>query len=200
MLYAMVLLLPNIVFALDGDRKGFQLGLGLGAQATFYSSAASVSGIKDSFAYSGNRGTDFMAGISSDFKVGFGVTSDLEFHYFHKAAWNVLKNSENDYLNNFNGVSGLGATFFIPFGMSNVWPSAPFLSAGYGGAFWAVPQKTLSSPFAGKGYYVGIGYEFAQHVRLQLDFLSGSASETIASDSIEKRFKNILLSLSVMAY
>ena len=194
------LLLPTQSFALDGDRKGFIFGLGLGAQGTVYSSSASASGIKDSFGYSGNHGTDFMAGLSSDVKIGWGITSDYEIHYFNKAAWNTLKNSENDYLANFNGVSGFGGTFFIPFGMSTTWPSAPFLSLGYGNAFWAAPQKALSLPFEGNGYYIGIGYEFTQHVRLELDFMSGSASEKLGNDSIEKSFKNILLSLSVMAY
>ncbi len=197
---AVVLLLSQQVLALDGDRKGFILGLGIGAQGTGYSSSASDGRLKDSFAYRANHDAEFTAGLSTDIKIGLGITSDFEIHYFNKAMWNTLKNSENDYLLNLHGVSGFGGTFFIPFGMSNTWPSAPFLSVGYGNAFWTVPQKDLFSPFEGNGYYIGIGYEFAQHVRLELDFLSGSAREKFGAESVTKNFKNIILSLSVMAY
>jgi len=199
-LCAIVLILPLQVAALDGDRKGFILGLGIGVQGTGYSSSASDGRLKDRFAYSANQGAAFTGGLSSDIKIGLGLTSDFEIHYFNKAMWNTLKNSENDYLLNLHGVSGFGGTFFIPFGMSNIWPSAPFLSVGYGNAFWTAPQKELFSPFKGNGYYVGIGYEFAQHVRLEIDFLSGSTSERLGNESVTKNFKNIMLSLSVMAY
>ena len=185
-------------FALDGDRKGFSLGLGMGAHGSTLNSSSNKSGT-DSFEFKASEKKAFT-GLSSDFKLGYGLTSDLEVHLFNKATWSVLNTSDNDYVFTLSGAYGVSATLFVPFGKPQLWPSAPFVSAGYGFSFFSVPSRQWLSPFEGRASFVGLGYEFERHKRLQLDVMWGSSRDTESSQLIEKDFLSFILSLSIVAY
>jgi len=144
--------------AFDGKRQGFQLGLGLGAHT-------SEIGYKNSFAPSDVEAEQRLA-IS--FLVGYGFSNRVVGHVGGKAG-SVLINDQPGSL----AIAGVGGSFYL----TELSPSL-YLTGLVGGATVGLDEEEEDDPDSGDGWLVGIGFEIADRLHLELSHAQAPSERT----------------------
>ncbi len=191
LLVVFICLLTSLM-AFDGNREGFLLGFGGGISNTNFSQEVEWMG--DSI----ESDDESEVGFATDFKIGYAPTNNLELYYSNKVAWFSIHNALDEDVTIANGLSMLGASYFIAPELKNgSWHSSLFFSAGIGMASWSTPFEDDGDPWEGTGYSVGIGYEFNKHYRISLDFIT---SETSLEDTFTTNSNIFMFTFSGLAF
>ena len=168
--YVLVLVLALLLVsavpagAFDGKRRGFVLGFGLGPGVSSYTQQLSVAGMG-----SATSSRETKAGVSTDFRIGFGPTEQVLVVYDEKVNWIPF----GYHVTLADGISSLTASYYL----AKSAPSA-FLTGGLGAAGWSTPFESNSSSSVGFGMFVGGGYESAKLWNLEGSLGFGSPSGT----------------------
>jgi opacity protein-like surface antigen len=137
--------------ALDNQRSGFVIGLGLGWGSARQTLEASGGGVD--FSASTDTG-----GLATDFRLGGGLSEKWLLYFTNQQVFFGL--NDDSYA---QGLTGVGATHFFR-------PQAPsvLLDLGLGaGVLWNADQDESES---GLGLLVGVGYEFSRHFLVKADW------------------------------
>ena len=152
-LIAIVALLSALdVFAFDGNRKGFQLGVGVGVHG------GSVEDYEAGFASS--SGAD--GGLATSFKVGFGFSNRFSLYYVRNASWFRMQAGVNDPFYYLAGISGVGASFYV-----NGTARSPYLLIAAGRGDYGAPFEGNRVMRETSSFMVGAGYEFSRRHMLE---------------------------------
>jgi len=152
--------------AQNNERKGFILGLGVGAGFNSYQFDFELSGI------------DFMreskVAVVSDFRIGYAPTEQIAIYWVSRASWYNQEGSfslggEKVFV--INGMAGLGGTYYLE-------PEAPcfFVNAAVGYSNWFTPFEENVENNLAFGAGLGGGYEFSKHWSSELNFTGGKPS------------------------
>ena len=160
-------------------------GLGLGMSSYTFEAVGLTS----------DRGSRFA--FMTDFKIGYAPTNQVEIVYSNKAAWfndKIFFGGNVTFLNNIS--TAAVNYYFKPEGPT------PFISGGLGLASLSEPFEDNSGindigNWAGFGFYVGGGYEFAKHFAVTLDLMYGLPQ--INDSGIDFTFNGFVPRVSVIA-
>lgn len=130
---------------IDGERKGFIIGMGLGLNLGDYN-------------FNQEKDTERL-GFATNFKIGYAPKNDLEIYWYSKTGW--IKKEDN----NLAGFAGIGASKYINEKM--------FLAGGLGYATFQSRSNT-SDLYKGLGLFIGAGYELKKHYYVELDLCYGN--------------------------
>lgn len=141
-------------YALDGERKGFIIGIGAGLHRV-------------SMDYEGPYADpDEEFGLATSLKIGGGITNQFALYYVRNASWYKLEGYDDSFTA-VTGISGIGATYYFS-------PTAP---SGY--ILGAIGVGDIDAPFeddidgeTGSAIMIGGGYEFSPHVHIEGTFIS----------------------------
>ena len=155
--------------AFNGDRKGFLLNLGVG------------------YGQIGGDWEETESGITSDFKIGAGINSQVALYYTNRV---IFKSDELTSDLYYAGMSGVGVSYFLN-------PKAPsfFFSGAVGLATFA---STASGAIAdtGMGFSFGAGFEFSQNWIIEGNYMTATIGEGVLDYGIH----TMTLTLSWFAY
>jgi len=155
-------------------RKGFIIGLGLGAG--YLSNQAS------GFVY----GTLNRATFLTDFKIGYAPTNTLELYYINKVSW--------------WGESGVTLALSLSSVGFSIYPNKQtatgfFLTGGVGLSAVDAPFENVDASY-GYGMFGGLGYEFSKHGTIETNLLYTHITDFgVALNSYAIR-----IMLSILAY
>jgi len=161
--------------AFDGDRKGFQLGLGIGAHT---SAVDNITGV--------NQGANVESErrLATAFHIGYGFTNQLT--VFLGAKGGAVRMNDVD---GSLAIAGFGATYYL----SNSAPSL-YLTGLAGSGSLTLETDAKDKDVSGSGWLVGVGYEFSPRVHLELTYgqaqLANVADENETTD-LESAFATI---------
>ena len=140
-------------FALDGERKGFIIGVGAGLHRV-------------NMDYDNIDDPDAKFGLATSLKIGGGITNQFTLYYVRNASWFKFEEDHKSYTA-VTGISGIGATYYFS-------PTAP---SGY--ILGAIGVGDIDAPFeddvdgeTGSAFMIGGGYEFSPHVHIEGTFIS----------------------------
>lgn len=185
----------NSLFALDGKREGFLLGFGCGLSNTVFSQE--ISGYGENIESDDEKKT----GLATDFKIGYAPNNKLELYYSNRVAWFSMKNSLDDEVTIANGLSMLGASYFLaPELKTGAWHSSIFISAGIGLSSWYAPFEEDSETWEGGGYSLGVGYEFSKHFRISLDYFATNPSIDINGVTLTTNSSVFIVTFNALAF
>ena len=166
LLVAAIVVTATSVSALDGTRKGFILGFGVGPSVTSWSLEFEAS--LGPFSESAKSDTESNFGIGTDFKIGGGITEKFLLYYVNRISWfgfdwTVFEVSGGtDITQSITfayGVGLLGASYYF-----NVDAPSMYLVGTVGISTWTAPfEDWWDEYWIGAGVSAGLGYEFAKH-------------------------------------
>lgn len=133
-----VVALPHAVHAFDGHRRGFVLGGGIG----------------------GGRYSDDGAVLSTDLRIGYGVSDQILMSYSGLAYAELAFEGDTN--------SGLLLTIRGTYYLSDHSPSL-MVSGGMGPAIASLSSGVDPDPVPAP--YLGVGFEFPKHMSLQYDLI-----------------------------
>jgi len=176
-MFAVFLILSSTnVFALDGKRKGFIIGGGIGGG--FLSNKSS----RGSFSETQSEGV-----ILTEFKIGYAPSNTLEIYYISKGSW-----WGQDDTTLILGVSAIGVTKYL----DQTSETGLFVAGGIGLSALDAPFEDGADAISGFGLTGGVGYEFSRHWTIQADLLYSKIEESGADlDSFGVR-----VSVNVLAF
>lgn len=147
-------LTPSLSSAFDGKRKGFVMGLGLGAHAVDVNLEA-------------ENGSH--AGISSSLRIGYGFSDRFSLYYINNVSW-----YNRDGFTVLFGLSGLGASFFLTKTVPAFYLTGAIGSGSYDAYNDDVGLFDDDAGFIfegnGFGYMFGAGLELKKHITLEALF------------------------------
>lgn len=157
--------------AFDGGRQGFLIGFGVGA------------GLLDATNYSLGDGN---SGVQTDLKIGHGISEQWQVFYTGKQYW---RSSDGAFMT--GAFPALGTAYYL----QPTTPSA-FVTGGAGAWIMGAGAAGFGAGLSviGPGMFLGVGYEMARHVSLELD------ASTCAPSEPGGRFMNVALTLNLMGY
>lgn len=189
------LLIISNVFGFDGKRKGFLLGFGLGYSNVSYKQT--IEAYNEDF----TSPTETEAAFATDFKIGFAPNESFEIYYSSKVAWFSIENIYENDVSISDGVGTISVSYFTASGLKTPgWVASPFVSAGFGFSAWSTPSEKNSDSWTGSGFFVGGGYEFAKHYRLELNYFSNNPSIEEDGYTFTTESSVIMLTISAMAF
>jgi hypothetical protein len=197
-LAAVLLLAPATADAFDGNREGFLLGFGVGVGAASLTQDLKLDGPPDR---TSSRKTSFA--ISTNLKVGWGLTDRLLVYYLAEVAWFqnddvfIYDNPLTDFKEIFwvfegfdapskqiwiaTGLLGLGATYYLG-------DDSPFYVMAAGGLStwtapfedddWLAPFNDSAQTWFGYSALAGFGWEFMKHWTVEGTAMWGNPAET----------------------
>lgn len=169
--FILFLLIISNLFAFDGKRKGFILGFGAGFSNISFKQK--IEGYGESI----NSDKENKIGFGTDFKIGYAPNNRVEIYYFSKVAWFSLVNALNENVTISDGVAGAGLSYYLsPKLKEYEWTSSSFISGGLGWSGWSTPFEEDSESWSGTGFFVGGGYEFSKHYRIEADLYINNPS------------------------
>jgi len=134
--------------AFDGKRKGFQLGIGIGAHTS-------------DLAYKNNftpASIDSEQNIAASILVGYGFSNRVVAYVGGKGGAVQINGNDASL-----AIGGIGASFYL----TEVSPSL-YLTGLVGGASLAVDGEKDEDADSGDGWLVGVGYELSDRLHLEL--------------------------------
>ena len=176
-------------FALDGNRKGFIIGIGGGPGYTTFNQTFKSSSFTNTSDRQKKR--TFM----SDFRIGYAPGNLLQIYWMSKVSWFKLKISPEDDVILANGFGGVGATYSF----NSTGPS-PFVTGGLGFSTWALPFEQGAETMIGFGAIAGVGHEFARHWSVEFDLMLGQPSTRESVAELTTNALSFKLTLNVLAY
>lgn len=170
-------LAPSVSSAFDGNRKGFVMGMGLGVHVVDVSLEAE----------NGNH-----AGISSSFRLGYGINDRLQVYYVNNVSW-----YNRDGFTVLYGLSGLGASFFLTQSLPAFYLTGALGYASYDGYDDDVSLFDDSAGFVFEGnaygYMLGAGLEIKKHISVEALFYTAD----IEADQFVNSYKASTLQLNI---
>jgi hypothetical protein len=139
-------------FALDGTRKGFILGFGVGAGYQSYSAEIDALGAPPSE-------SEGSVAFATDFRIGGGITEQFTLYYENRVAWFTV--TDKIWIQDFTAIFGvglLGASYYF----KTEAPSG-YILGSIGTSAWMFPFEDDTGTAGGFGISGGAGYEFARH-------------------------------------
>ncbi len=170
-LFSILLLIGTQLFAFDGERKGFILGLGLGGSG--YSFTQTI----DNGYSSSTTDPESDFGLATDFTIGFAPNNQLELFYSSKVTWLEMVNIYNEEVTITSGIAGFGISYH--FVDSRTWSPNLFVNGSVGFSTWTAPFESGSDIWIGTGFTCGIGFEFIKHCSLLASIKYGSPETTV---------------------
>lgn len=157
--------------AFDGGRQGFLLGFGVGA------------GLLDAPNYSVGQGN---SGVQTDLKIGHGISEQWQVFYTGKQYWRY---SDGGFMT--GGFPALGTAYYL-----KAMPPSAFVTGGAGAWLMGAGAAGFGAGLSviGPGMFLGVGYEMARHISLELD------ASTCAPAAPGGRFINVALTLNLIGY
>ena len=189
-----ILVISNL-FAFDGKRKGFILGFGAGF--------SNISFKQKIEGYGGSITSDKenKIGFGSDFKIGYAPNNKVEIYYFSKVAWFSILNALNDNVTISDGVAGAGLSYYLsPKLNENEWTSSTFISCGFGWSGWSTPFEEGSESWTGLGFFVGSGYEFSKHYRIEANLFINNPSTKESGYTYTTNSTVLMIIFSALAF
>ena len=186
-------------FAFEGKRKGFIIGLGFGKSDLKYN--LKQNNLPEYYEFGYERRVSDLNNLASNFVIGYGLNNKLLIKWTSKVSWFSQERpifssrDEKDleptlYL---SGVAGIGVSYYF----KDKSPS-PFITNILG--YSNIGDFEKGKNRFGFGFSWGVGYEFAPHWNLKLDFCHGFPNQ---DNSDELSFKNIytfMLTLNILGY
>jgi len=149
--------------AFDDKKEGFYFSLGAGLHTL--KMVKSVGSLKE---------TTNENGIATSFNIGYGLTNDFILYYSNNVNWYNNYDSGETYLNR---ISGIGVTYYAA--------DEIYLKCVYGlAADYAYGDRSFS--INGDGYEIGVGYDIAKHVSIELDYTYSDYDELRADGTLYK--------------
>ena len=165
-LIAVIMISATSASALDGTRKGFILGFGIGPGVTSWEQEISGSFLGISVSRKSDKESSF--GLTTDFKIGGGITEQFLLYYENRVAWFNFDYAFTDAQGNViltesitfaHAIGLLGASYYL-----NVDAPSIYILGSVGLSTWSAPfESTWEETWAGVGVSAGVGYEFAKH-------------------------------------
>lgn len=157
--------------AFDGKRSGFQIGLGLGAHSS-------------ELTYNNNFGPSEIEpeqNLAVSLMLGYGFSNRVIVHFGGKGG-SILINDEAASL----AIAGIGGSFYL----SELSPSL-YLTGLVGGAAVSLDEEKADQGDSGDGWLVGIGYEVAERLHLELSHAQAELTDpdnTAITSTLESSF------------
>ncbi len=171
--FACLVFISQVAHALDGNRQGLIVGLGVGYH-----------NLDMEPYYDGTKlGSSSEKGLATSFKIGSGLSNQLAVYYVRNASW--FDTGGTTFI---IGISGVGGTYYL----SPAAPSVYFLAA-YGIGDMSAPFENVE-PDTGSAVMLGGGYEIDKHRNLEVTFLntdlesSDNSLFTLQSSSVQFTF------------
>jgi hypothetical protein len=199
-LAALWIISSSNLFALDGSRKGFVAGVGLGRSDLTYNLTQynfSIGGTLISI----ERANNNLNNLASKFIFGYALNNQLIINLSSKLSWfhgdkpftvfEANKDIESTFY--LNGLTGIGVSYYF----KEKSPSL-FFSTVLGVSHIAALKGGENR--SGFGLSWGVGYEFVKHLSGNIDFCWGFPGQ---DDSDELSFSNIftvMLTLNILGY
>lgn len=159
-LFALIFIIATPVFAFDGNRQGFSLGLGLGVHKI------DLNGF-----YGGeNLGKESLSGNAYTIKLGGGLSDQFSLNYIY----NVTSFKEPFS----NGITTRDITYHIELksigGTYYFSRSAPsvFIYSGVGIVDLSAPRESNTTKAIGNAALIGVGYELVSHLTIEACYLA----------------------------
>ena len=165
------------VFCVDGQKKGFIIGGGLGIGLLINTSAV----------ISTPYNTEYKEVFLTDFKIGYAPSNTLQIFFSNKVSWLGV----NDII----GLYSIGLSQYLSEAETGLFISASF---GVGLSLLNAPLLKNIDSSIGFGVYGGVGYEFSKHSNIEVDFLYSSFTEKNPKREMDSIC--IRLSLNILAY
>lgn len=134
--------------AFDGKRKGFQLGLGLGAQMPKLTDKHNIA----------TSNVEPKQNLAISFQIGYGFSNRV-IGYFGFKTGSILLDEQKASI----GVGGIGGSLYL----TELSPSL-YLTGLIGVASVALDEEEKDQSDSGDAWLVGIGYEVAERLQLEL--------------------------------
>ena len=170
-----LLLAPFQASAIDGQRKGFMLNVGVGLGQGEYTG--------------GDISYDAI-GFGTDFKIGGGLGNNkVLIYYSNRALWY----SPDTGGGRTNGMSAAGVSYFLS-------PQAPsFIFSGALGRGVSRHSDTSTSR-SGFGFTIGAGYEFVRNFTAELTYMGADLGEDSGPGGSSLSASSIMLTLNWLGY
>jgi len=165
--------------AFDGKRSGFQLGLGVGAHSSQLN-------------YSSNFGPSEIEpeqSLAISLMLGYGFSNRVVVHVGGKGG-RVLINEQAASL----AIAGIGGSFY-----STEFSPSLYLTGLIGGASVTLNEEEADQGGSGDGWLVGIGYEVAERLHLELSHAQADLTN-LDNTSITSSLESSFLTLQYVWY
>lgn len=173
---ATVIVTATSVFALDGTRKGFVIGFGVGPGMTSYT-------VEDS-----DRESKFAA--ATDFKIGGGISEKLLVYYENRVSW-FSHDLPTESVTAANGIGLAGVSYYFKADVPSF-----YVLGSVGLSSWSYPFESTSDTWAGFGVSAGAGYEFAKHFSAEATVNWGNPGK----DNVTVNALSVLVTVGALAY
>ena len=173
---AAVIVTATSVFALDGTRKGFVIGIGVGPGMTSYTI--------------GNSDRESKFALASDFKIGAGISEKLLVYYVSRVSW-FSHDLPTETVTAANGIGLVGSSYYFKTDVPSF-----YVLGSVGLSSWSYPFESTSDTWTGLGVSVGAGYEFAKHYAAEATVNWGNPG----SDNVDVDALSFMVTVGVLAY
>ncbi len=172
--------------AFDNQRKGFMLGFGLGPAFSSYTQTIEYGNFAPDRP---DEKSDRQNGpaLRTDFRIGFGPSETFQLYWMSKINWFSMDNALGNSVTVASGVGGLGMTYFL----KPVDP-CPYLLGGIGFSSWSLPFESGSEAWYGVGLALGAGYQFHNHLAVEVGLTWGKPSNIRIFDGVPKKTANAM--------
>jgi len=186
--------------ALDNNRKGITLGIGIGkSDLTFDLEQTNLPVPYNDINLARRRSN--LNNMATNFKIGYGINNHFLLYWNSRVSWfgeGPLYSSLNDESNNkitsfITGVAGLGFSWYF----QDTVPS-PFICGTVG--YSNVGNRDAGKNRTGFGLGFGAGYEFSRHWNAELAFNLGAPGENKADDLIITNIFCCMITLNWVIY
>ena len=154
------------ISAMDGERKGFVLGFGIGPAVTSFTQTLAYQGQE----LTSDRENKF--GVGTDFRIGYAPSNKLMIYYTNKVTWLSIENVMNEDVIIVNGVGLLGVSYYLK-------PQTPslYLTGTLGISTWG-DYKEIGDAWSGFGFGAGVGYEIARYWSVEGNVIYGKPGDS----------------------
>lgn len=154
------------ISAMDGERKGFILGFGIGPAITSFTQTVAYQGQE----VTSDRENKF--GLGTDFRIGYAPSNHLMIYYTNKVTWLSMENVLNEDVTIVNGVGLLGVSYYFE-------PESPslYLTGTLGTSTWG-DYEELGDAWSGFGIGAGVGYEIARYWSVEGNIIYGNPGDS----------------------
>ena len=137
--------------SMRNERRGFILGLGIGASFLTWSQDYGDGVMQASSDF------EWVIPICTDIRIGFGLPNNrFIIYYWNKVNWFQVKTEEDASLT-WNGLHALAASYYFNSSVPSV-----YVNLGIGLSSWRQAWHVIESA-SGLGVSAGVGYEFQRH-------------------------------------
>lgn len=204
-----LLTLLTFTFAFDGNRQGFILGGGGGfhimpCKETFSSDSLNSIWYNPPSVFRPRYNDEVVGtfGISTDFLLGVGITSQIMVYYDNAVSFSYYNLTWDDYDEDgfhtgggsngvfINGASMLGGRYYF-----KPKDQSPFVTGSFGAAVTIDPGNFSH---IGPGFSFGGGYEFKKHLHIEGKYLHGKT--TSKNDEVTHNFNSFQILFTALAF